>query len=72
MSDTPPDAQTRVFLHDNFLEWCENEPVPVHEDFGINLMKIDVAPWERYGMHGAVCLLKGRDDFNSIFCFEFI
>jgi hypothetical protein len=59
-----------VFLHDNYLEWCGNQGVPVHEDFGMNLMKVDVAPWDFYGMHGAVCLLKGRDDFNSIFLFE--
>ena len=70
MSDGATDEKTRVFLHDNFLDWCDKEPVPVHEDFGINLMKIDLAPWDRYGMDGAVCLLKGRDDFNSIFCFE--
>ncbi|MBO39607.1 MAG: hypothetical protein CMM75_10600, partial [Rhodospirillaceae bacterium] len=63
MADGAVNNQTRVFLHDNFLDWCDKEPVPVHEDFGINLMKIDVAPWDRYGMHGAVCLLKGRDDF---------
>jgi gentisate 1,2-dioxygenase len=23
-----------------------------------------------YGLDGAICHLKGRDDFNSIFCFE--
>ena len=28
------------FLHDNFLEWCHDQPVPVVEDFGIDLMKI--------------------------------
>jgi len=70
MSDGATDEKTRAFLHDNFLDWCDKEPVPVHEDFGINLLKIDLAPWDRYGMDGAVCLLKGRDDFNSIFCFE--
>ena len=59
-----------VFLHDTFLEWCGNQGVPVMEDFGMNLMQAKLAPWDFYGMDGAICLLKGRDDFNSIFCFE--
>lgn len=70
MPDDQTDDKTRVFLHDNYLEWCDNQGVPVIEGFGINLMKIDVGPWDLYGMNGAVALLKGRDDFNSIFCFE--
>lgn len=70
MPDGQSDDKTRVFLHDNYLEWCDNQGVPVIEGFGIDLMKIDVGPWDLYGMNGAVALLKGRDDFNSIFCFE--
>jgi oxalate decarboxylase/phosphoglucose isomerase-like protein (cupin superfamily) len=70
MPDVATDDKTRVFLHDNYLEWCDDQGVPIIQDFGIDLMKIDVGPWDLYGMHGAVCLLKGRDDFNSIFCFE--
>ena len=50
--------KSRVFLHDNFLDWCEKEPVPVHEGFGLNLMRIEMGQWERFGMNGAICLLK--------------
>jgi hypothetical protein len=67
--DTKP-ASAPVFLHDSYLAWCGREGVPVIEDFGINLMRATLGPWDRYGMNGAACLLKGRDDFNSIFCFE--
>ena len=70
MSDGATEDKSRVFLHDNYLEWCDNQGVPIIEDFGIDLMKIELGPWDLYGMNGAVCLLKGRDDFNSIFCFE--
>lgn len=62
--------KTRVFLHDNYLEWCAEQGVPIIEDFGINLMQIPVAPWDFYGLNGAIAHVKGRDDFNSIFCFE--
>ncbi|MEE2956369.1 MAG: hypothetical protein VX780_09585 [Pseudomonadota bacterium] len=70
MPENTEKDKSRVFLHDNFLDWCEKEPVPVHEGFGLDLMSIEVSQWDRFGMNGAVCLLKGRDDFNSIFCFE--
>ncbi len=58
------------FMHDNYLEWCRGQGVPVIEDFGINLMTIEMTPWDRYGMNGAVVLPKGRDDFSSVFGFE--
>ena len=58
------------FLHDNFIEWCGNQPVPVIEEFGIDTMRLETAPWDHFGMNGAICLLKGRDDFTSLFTFE--
>ena len=63
------DAEPK-FLHDNFLEWCGTQKVPVIEEFGINTMHIDTAPWDRFGLNGAICLLKGRDDFTALFTFE--
>jgi len=64
------DRTEAVFLHDTYLDWCARQGVPVVEDFGMNLMRIDVGKWDFFGMNGAVCLLKGRDDYNSVFCFE--
>jgi mannose-6-phosphate isomerase-like protein (cupin superfamily) len=52
------------------MEWVSRQGVPVVEDFGIDIRKVPVKPWPRYGMHGAFCHLKGRDDFLSIFAFE--
>jgi mannose-6-phosphate isomerase-like protein (cupin superfamily) len=71
MDDTTTNpTKDPVFLHDSYLAWCDEQPVPVIDDFGMDLSKLDVQPWDLYGMNGAICLLKGRDDFNSIFCFE--
>ncbi|MDH3240632.1 MAG: hypothetical protein OEO83_08190 [Alphaproteobacteria bacterium] len=70
MDDTANKTEGPVFLHDSYLAWCDEQPVPVINDFGIDLMRVETKPWDRYGMNGAVCLLKGRDDFVSIFCFE--
>ena len=70
MDNTNNPTKDPVFLHDNYLAWCEAQPVPVIDNFGIDLMKIETQPWDLYGMNGAVCLMKGRDDFVSVFCFD--
>ena len=70
MDDAKSPKKDPVFLHDSFLAWCDKQPVPVIEHFGIDLMRVDTRPWDLYGMNGAVCLMKGRDDFVSVFCFE--
>jgi mannose-6-phosphate isomerase-like protein (cupin superfamily) len=70
MDETANPTEQPVFLHNSYLAWCEEQPVPVIDDFGIDLMKVETKPWDLYGMNGAICLLKGRDDFVSIFCFE--
>jgi mannose-6-phosphate isomerase-like protein (cupin superfamily) len=57
-------------LPDPYLDWAEAQGVPIVQDFGIDIRKVPVAPWARYGMNGAFCHLKGRDDFISIFAFE--
>ena len=70
MDDIANPTKDPVFLHDSYLAWCDEQPVPVIDNFGINLMEIETAPWDLYGMNGAICLMKGRDDFVSIFCFD--
>ncbi len=58
------------YLANPYLAWADAQGVPIVEDFGIDIRKVPVALWARYGMNGALCHLKGRDDFISIFAFE--
>lgn len=55
---------------DPYLDWARAQKVPISEGFGIDIRKVDLAPWDRYGMNGGFCHLHGRDDFISIFAFE--
>ena len=55
---------------DSYMEWAVAQGVPIVTDFGIDIRKAPVAYWARYGMSGALCHLRGRDDFISIFAFE--
>lgn len=71
-TENPPTIRDkeRKFLLDPYLDWAEGQGVPIHEGFAINMLEADAAPWARFGMNGAICHLKGRDDFLTTFLFE--
>jgi mannose-6-phosphate isomerase-like protein (cupin superfamily) len=71
-TENPPTIRDkeRKFLLDPYLDWAEGQGVPIHDGFAINMLKADAAPWARFGMNGAICHLKGRDDFLTTFLFE--
>ena len=55
---------------DAYLDWVSNEGIPVIEDYGIDLFKVETALWPRYGVKGAAVHLKGRGDFANMFLFD--
>lgn len=60
----------RKFLLEPYLDWAEAQGVPIVEDFAIDMRKIETKPWARFGLNGAICHLKGRDDYLTTFMFE--
>ena len=48
---------------DPYLEWLGREGLPVVDDFGVDLLAVQTAPWGRYDANGAAVHLKGRGDF---------
>ena len=58
------------FLISSYLEWVRGEGIPLHEDFGVNLMQAEVGPWERFGINGAVLNVAGRGDYLDSWLFE--
>ena len=60
------------FLADPYLEWCQREGIPIHEDFGVDLLAAETAPWPRLGdkCGGAFVHLKGRGDWMTVFIYE--
>ena len=63
-------GSSRAFLRNPYLEWAEGEEVPVIEDFGVYLHGVETAPWDRFGVSGAIVHLKGRGDFISVFLLD--
>ena len=57
-------------LLDPYVTWSENEGVPITVDFGVDLLKMPVGPWSRFGVDGGICHLKGRGDFISVFVLD--
>ena len=62
--DTP-----RVAI-DVYLEWLKREGIPATEDFGVDLLAVPTARWERYDVNAAAVHLKGRGDFLCMFVLD--
>jgi len=58
------------FLVDPYLEWVKSEGIPVHEDFGFDLLTLDVRPWARMGALGCYAHALGRGDFVNMYVCE--
>ena len=58
------------FLVDPYLEWVKTEGVPVHEDFGFDLLSLDVRPWARMDALGCYVHCRGRGDFANMYVCE--
>ena len=58
------------FHLDPYLEWAGGEGVPIHLDFGLDLLAIETAPWERYGARGCFAHTHGRGDFMACYVVE--
>lgn len=56
------------FLVDSYRDWIAGEGIPVVEDFGLDLLSLEVRPWARQGdgVSGAFALAKGRGDFLDV------
>jgi uncharacterized RmlC-like cupin family protein len=64
------DAAMPNLMRDPYLEWVQQEGLPVIEDFGVDLFAVQPKPWARYEVNGAAVHLKGRGDFISMFVLE--
>jgi cupin superfamily acireductone dioxygenase involved in methionine salvage len=63
-------AAEERFLIDSHLDFIRGEGIPVHHDFGLDLLSVEVKPWARLGALGAYALVKGRGDFIDSYVLE--
>ncbi len=64
-----PVSESR-FLIDPYREWAEGEGIPIHLDFGHNLLELETAPWDRYDARGCFAHTHGAGDFMANYVLE--
>ncbi len=71
--DFDPHAEidlTGRFLVDPYLDWTKGEGIPVHLDFGHDLLALETGPWDRYEARGCFAHTHGRGDFMANYVLE--
>lgn len=61
---------TGKFLVDPYLNWANGEGIPVHLDFGHNLLELETGRWDRYDARGCFAHTHGRGDFMANYVLE--
>jgi len=62
-------TETR-YLIDPHRDFIESEGIPIVEDFGVDMLTLEVRPWARLGARGSYVLVKGRGDFLDTYVLE--
>lgn len=58
------------FLVDSYMDWVAGEKIPVHLDFGHDLLAIETSRWDRYDAKGCFAHAHGRGDFMANYVIE--
>ena len=58
------------YLIDPYVDWAQGEGVPIHLDFGFDLLALETGPWSRYEARGCFAHTHGRGDFMANYVLE--
>jgi len=58
------------FLVDPYMDWAQSENIPIHLDFGHDLLALETGPWDRYDARGCFAHTHGRGDFMANYVIE--
>jgi oxalate decarboxylase/phosphoglucose isomerase-like protein (cupin superfamily) len=61
---------SKRFLVEPYLNWANGEGIPVHLDFGHNLLELETTVWDRYDARGCFAHTHGRGDFMANYVLE--
>jgi oxalate decarboxylase/phosphoglucose isomerase-like protein (cupin superfamily) len=69
---TAPSAapEPKNFLLDPYKDWASGEGVPIHLDFGHDLISLETGPWARYDARGCFAHTHGAGDFMTNYVIE--
>ncbi len=70
INGTPADTpQSRVLL-DPYADWASSQGIPIHLDFGHNLLALDTNDWSLYEARGCLAHTHGAGDFMANYVLE--
>jgi uncharacterized RmlC-like cupin family protein len=69
-ADTAGDYDRTKFLVDPYGDWAAGEGIPIHLDFGHNLLELETGPWDRWDAHGCFAHTHGMGDFMANYVLE--
>lgn len=61
---------TDKFLVDPYMRWAEAQNIPIHLDFGHDLLALETKPWDLYEVNGCFAHCHGRGDFMANYVIE--
>src|SRR5437868_7264337 len=71
-TDTTPKSETRRarVLLDPYQDWAIGEGIPIHLDFGHDLIALETGVWDRYEARGCFAHTFGAGDFMANYVIE--
>ncbi|MFM1814955.1 MAG: hypothetical protein RLZ98_1650 [Pseudomonadota bacterium] len=73
MTDKPAKTAEELkdrFLVDPYLNWAEAQKIPIHLDFGHDLLSLETGDWDLYEAKGCFAHTHGRGDFMANYVIE--
>ena len=74
MSDEKTPAEeidiSKKFLVDPYMDWAKSEGIPLHLDFGHNLLALETDVWDRWDARGCFAHTHGNGDFMANYVLE--
>lgn len=64
------DPNNSKFLVDPYKDWSTGEGIPIHFDFGHDLLELETGPWDRYDARGCFAHTVGMGDFMANYVIE--
>ncbi len=68
--ENPAANEAKPFLLDPYRDWANGEGIPIHLDFGHDLIALETGPWARYDARGCFAFTHGAGDFMSNYVLE--
>jgi uncharacterized RmlC-like cupin family protein len=65
-----PEARKARVLVDPYQEWAAREGIPIHLDFGHDLIALETGVWDRYDARGCFAHTYGAGDFMANYVIE--